>query len=294
MTTYTAMTTLASRASAEALGDALERMERAPTGVGVFEIEDGSGMWEVGAYFDKIPDETALLVLAAAFGARPFAVSRLDDRDWVAQVRRELSPVVAGPFVVHGGHDADRVSLNAIGLRIEAAMAFGTGHHATTLGCLLLLDRLDRAGLVAGRIADVGTGTGVLAMAAARLWHCRAVAGDLDAIAVATARENMRANRIGAGVQVVRAAGTRSDVVRRAAPYGLIFANILAGPLKRMAPDIARHLAPTGVVILSGILDRQAAAVQAVYAGRGLRQVAIERRDGWTSLALSRRRYRIA
>lgn len=294
MATFTAITTLSLRDRAEALGEALERLEPEPTGVGVFELEDGSGLWEVGAYFLEPPDETALALLAAAFDARPFAVSRLDDRDWVAQVRRELSPVKAGRFVVHGAHDAEHVAPNAIGLRIEAAMAFGTGHHATTLGCLMLLARLARAGLVAERVADVGTGTGVLAMAAVRLWHSRAVAGDLDPVAVATARENLALNRASPRVPVVPSAGLQAAPFRRLAPFDLIFANILAGPLKRMAPQIARHLALDGVVVLSGVLSRQAASVAAVYRGHGLHVVARDRRDGWTSMALSRRRLPIA
>ncbi|MEM9145559.1 MAG: 50S ribosomal protein L11 methyltransferase [Pseudomonadota bacterium] len=293
MSTYTAITTAPGRAPAEALGDALDALADPPTGVGVFEVEDGSGLWEIGAYFTDPPDETALALLAAAFGAQPFIVSRLDDRDWVAQVRRELSPVHAGPFVVHGGHDAGRITPNAIGLRIEAAMAFGTGHHATTLGCLLMLARLARSGLAATRVADIGTGTGILAMAAVRLWHCCAVAGDLDPVAVATARANLRANRVAPGVPVVRGAGFQGAVFRQSAPYDLVFANILAGPLKRLAPEVRRFLSPDGVVVLSGLLDRQAPAVAAVYAGQGLQVIATERRHGWSSLALSRRRWRI-
>jgi len=288
--TYTALTTLPDGVRADALGTALETLEIAPTGIGVFEIEDGSGRWEVGAYFDTRPDPVALALLAAVHGAAPFAVSRLDDRDWVAQVRRELSPVVAGRFVVHGGHDAHRVPAQKIGLRIEAAMAFGTGHHATTQGCLVLLDRIARRGEVAARIADIGCGTGVLAMAAARLWRAQAMASDIDPVAVATARENARANRLHPWLRTAQAAGFRSGLIRAAAPYHLIFANILAAPLKRLAPDMARHLAPGGIAVLSGLLTPQAAGVAAVYAGFGM---AVEERveiGGWTSLALRRHR----
>jgi len=290
MPTYTALTTLEGRDAAEALGAALEALEPAPTGVGVFEIEDGSGRWEVGGYFEAPPDAAGLALLAAAHCAAPFAVSRLDDRDWVAQVRRELSPVVAGRFVVHGGHDAHRVPVEKIGLCIEAAMAFGTGHHATTQGCLVLLDRLARRGYRPRRVADIGCGTGVLAMAAARLWRVPCMAGDIDAVAVATARENAAANCLGPWIRCLPASGLRAPALRSRAPYDLVFANILAAPLKRLAPEIARHLAPGGVAILSGLLTPQAAGVRGVYAGHGLAEIDRVTRAGWTSLALRRHR----
>ena len=140
--TFTALTTLPGKQPAEALGDALERLDPEPHGIGVFEIEDGSGLWEVGAYFTDPPDEAALALLAAAFGAKPFAVSQLPETDWVAKVRRDLAPVRAGRFFVYGSHDADKVPDGVEPLLIDASMAFGTGHHGTTLGCLRALDRL--------------------------------------------------------------------------------------------------------------------------------------------------------
>ncbi len=289
MTTFTALTTVPGQALAEALGEALEALEIAPTGIGVFEIEDGSGMWEVGAFFDTRPDELALDLLAAVHGGRPFSVSRLDDRDWVAQVRRELSPIRVGRFVVHGGHDAEAVGPQDIGLRIEAAMAFGTGHHGSTQGCLALFDRLCRLGFRPRRVADLGTGTGVLAMAAARALRIPGVAGDLDPIAVATARENLAANGAGGFVRTVEAPGLRSPLFRSRAPYDLIFANILARPLMRLAPEIAAALSHPGVAILSGLLEAQAPGVAAVYRGHGLAVVMRHRIGGWASLAVARR-----
>lgn len=288
MVVHTAFTTLGGRASAEALGEAMEGLDPAPTGVGVFEIEDASGLWEVGGYFSDRPDEAGLALLAAIHGAKAFAVSRLDDRDWVAQVRRELTPVEAGRFVVHGGHDTHRVPGHRIGLCIEAAMAFGTGHHGTTRGCLLLLDRLARRGHRPRRVADIGCGTGVLAMAAAALWRIPAVASDIDPVASATARENVRANKMRPWVRTARAIGTRSDLMRAGAPYDLIFANILAAPLKRLAPEIAAILTPGGHAILSGLLTRQAPGVAAVYRGHGF---VVEERltlGEWTTLGLRR------
>jgi ribosomal protein L11 methyltransferase len=292
LATYSALTTVPGPAAAEALGEALERLHPAPGGVGVFEIEDGSGLWEVGGYFDAAPDIAGLALLAALHGAADFAVSRVKDRDWVAQVRRELHPVHAGRFTVHGAHDSHRVGdwvgPGRIALKIEAAMAFGTGHHATTRGCLLLIDGLARRGARPRRMADIGCGTGVLAMAAARVWRARCVASDIDGVAAATARENVRANRLGPWVTVGRATGFRHPALRAAAPYGLVCANILAGPLKRLAPDVARYLAPGGHVVLSGILRGQAAGVEAVFRGHGLRRARRVVLGDWVSLLLRR------
>ncbi|MEM9010344.1 MAG: 50S ribosomal protein L11 methyltransferase [Pseudomonadota bacterium] len=286
--TFTALTTLADATAAAALGEALERLEPAPTGVGVFEIDETAGLWEVGGYFTARPDEVGLAVLAASHGARPFAVSRLADRDWVAEVRRELTPVRAGRFLVYGSHDRESIPSHLVGLEIEAAMAFGTGHHATTQGCLLAYDRLLRRRGPPRRVADIGAGTGVLAMAAVRTGAGVAIASDIDATAAATARANARANQAGPRIRAVRAPGFRHGVLREAAPYDLIFANILAGPLRRLAPEMARHSAPGGQVILSGILDRQAAAVLATYRGWGFRVLARDRLGGWTTLTLTR------
>ena len=266
----------------------METLGPAPTGLGVFEVEDGSGLWEVAGYFDARPDETALALLAAAHGARPFAVSRVEDRDWVAQVRRELTPVHAGRFLIHGGHDLNRVAPNRLGLRIEAAMAFGTGHHGTTRGCLLLFEEWLRQGGRPVRAADVGCGTGVLAMAAAKALRIPCVATDIDPVAVATARENAAANGLSPWIRTGRAAGFHSPLVRDRAPYDLIFANILAQPLKRLAPGFAAHLGPGGSAVLSGLLSSQAAGVEAVFRGHGLVRAATVTLGDWTSLRLVR------
>lgn len=289
MTTYSALTTVVGEPVAVALGESLEQLDPSPTAVGVFEVEDGSGVWEIGAFFQEPPDDIALALLAAAHGTEPFAVSRIEDQDWVAQVRRELHPVDAGRFTVFGGHDEHRVALNRIGLRIEAAMAFGTGHHGTTRGCLLLLERAIRLGARPRRVADIGCGTGVLAMAAAKALRVSARAGDIDSVAVATARANMVANGVQPWVTVTCAPGFRHPGLSRGGPYDLVFANILAGPLKRLAPDIARHLRPGGRAILSGIMNHQAAGVRAVFHGHGMTETKRVVLDVWTSLELTRR-----
>lgn len=288
MPTYSALTTLAGREPAEALAEALENLDPEPYGVGAFEIEDGSGLWEVGAYFLDPPDDVGLALLAAAHGARDFAVSELPEIDWVAKVRRDLHPVEAGRFFVYGSHDADKVPPGRIPLLIEAAVAFGTGHHGTTLGCLQALDRLAEAGFVGRNVADVGCGTAVLAMAAAAIWPDPVIASDIDAVAVDVARANVQANGLSGRVHCVEAAGFAHPDLHARAPYDLVFANILKGPLIGIAPDMGRHVAPGGYAILSGILNPQAEEVIAAYAAEGF---AVDRRDEigeWTTLLLRR------
>ncbi|MEM1422300.1 MAG: 50S ribosomal protein L11 methyltransferase [Pseudomonadota bacterium] len=288
MPTYTALATLDDEPAAYALSDALEALD--PTGVGAFEIEDGSGRWEVGGYFNEKPDDVALALLAAAHGATRFVVSEVGDTDWVAQVRRELSPVCAGRrFIVHGGHDRSAVPLNAVSLEIEAAMAFGTGHHGTTEGCLEAIDALRLTpGFHPRRIADIGCGTGVLAMAAARVWQARIIATDIDPVAAATARANFRANRIWSSAAVGRAPGFRHARIHALAPLDLVLANILARPLRLLAPDMARFTRSGARVVFSGVLERQIRFVLDPFENRGfaLERQALKR--GWATLTLRR------
>jgi ribosomal protein L11 methyltransferase len=289
MPTYTALTTLADEARAQALGEALEVLDPEPIGVGVFELEDGSGLWEVGAYFTEGPDEIALTVMAAAHGAAEFAVSELPEIDWVAHVRRELKPVEAGRFFVYGSHDADRLPEGRIGLCIEAAMAFGTGHHGTTLGCLHAIDRLVDAGVVPERVIDLGCGTAVLAMAAARVWPGTILASDIDAVAVEVATANVVANGLAGRVECLEAAGFDHDTIRARAPFDLVIANILKGPLIDLAPKIGRHTSPGARAILSGLLVEQADEVLDAYGAQGFELSGREDHGAWATLLLRRR-----
>ena len=287
MPTFTALTTLTGKAQAEALGDAMERLNPEPTGVGVFEVEDGSGLWEVGGYFTEVPDQAGLALLATLHKAKPFAVSELPETDWVAHVRRELAPVEAGRFFVYGSHDADKVPGDKIPLLIEAAMAFGTGHHGTTLGCLKALDHLLGEGLNGEKVADIGCGTAVLAMAAARIWpEAQILASDIDQVAVDVAEANMEANGMKGAVECLESAGFDAPALKAAAPYDLIFANILKGPLVALSPDIAAHLRDDGYAILSGILNEQADDVISVYAQNGINLVKRDEIGEWTTLIL--------
>jgi ribosomal protein L11 methyltransferase len=294
MPTFTALTTLEGEDAANALAAAVERLQPEPIGVGVFEIEDDSGLWEVGAYFLEQPDMVMLEVIALAFGARPFALSELPEIDWVAKVKRELSPVEAGRFFVYGSHDADRVpdvlaQGGRVALQIEATVAFGTGHHGTTLGCLRAFDRLFDAGFRPAKVADIGAGTAVLAMAAAAvLPEALVIASDIDKVAVDVALANVEVNGLRGRIECLEAAGFAHPRLAEAGPYDLVFANILKGPLIELAPDMARHVAPGGLVILSGLLVVQAEAVTAAYVAEGFVPEAREDLGEWSALVLRR------
>lgn len=289
MSTYSALTTLDGEEAAEALAEALEKMDPEPTGVGVFEIEDGSGLWEVGAYFLEKPSEAVLDLLAMAFDAKPFALSELPEIDWVAKVRRELSPVEAGRFFVFGSHDADKVPAGRIALQIEATVAFGTGHHGTTLGCLRALDRLVDEGFAPAKVADIGCGTAVLAMAAARVFpQAQVIASDIDEVAVEVAEANVAINGLEGRLDCVEAAGFEHPRLEQAAPFDLVFANILKGPLIELAPAMAAHVAPGGLAILSGLLVVQAEAIVAAYLAQGFELKSREDLGEWCCLVMRR------
>lgn len=212
-------------------------------------------------------------------------MSELPEVDWVAKVRRDLSPVEAGRFFVYGSHDADRVPAGSVALLIEAAMAFGTGHHGTTQGCLRALDRLEAEGFRGRNVADIGCGTAVLAMAAARIWPDPVLASDIDAVAVEVAEANVAANGLSGRVTCVEAAGFDHPRLAAAAPFDLVFANILKGPLIDLAPAMARHLGP-GYAILSGLLTDQADDVLAAYRAQGFTLHRREDIGDWATLTL--------
>ena len=277
-------------ATAKAIDAALDEcFDANEVATSAFAEPDGS--WSIALHFRARPDEAALRALVAAVaGAEPARALKLETlapTDWVRKSLEGLTPVRAGRFVVHGAHDRARVRANRIGIEIEAALAFGTGHHGTTRGCLLALDRI-----VNGRrprnILDVGTGTGVLAIAAARTLRQPVLASDIDARSVKIARENVRHNRAGAYVEVIHRAGVGAGSFRRRAPFDLIFANILLEPLQRLATPLARLLAPDGRIVLSGLLLSQATPALASYRARGLVLVSRLRLEGWATLVLAR------
>ena len=289
MLTYSALTTVRGNEAADRLASACESLIPEPTGVGTFEIEDGSGLWEVAAYFVEEPDAAGLALLAKMHSAKDWVVSEVPDQDWVAKVRRELAPVEAGRFFVYGSHDADKVPEDAVPLLIDAAMAFGTGHHGTTLGCLRALDRLILDGAEKHRTADIGCGTAVLAMAAARIWPETVIASDIDPIAVEVADANARANGLAGRLMCITAPGFEDPAIAAAGPFDLVFANILKGPLIALAADMAHHVAQGGHVILSGILNEQADEVIDVYSRSGFNLCARDEIVDWTTLTMVRK-----
>ena len=250
------------------------------------------GPWLVEAYFGEQPDEDNLRALIAAVAGEDLSArvsfGRIDAKDWVASSLEGLKPVRAGRFIVHGAHSRGEVRDNEIAIEIEAALAFGTGHHGTTRGCLLILDRIARRRRPRS-ILDIGTGTGVLAIAAAKLFKRPVHSGDIDKISVATAGENAKRNGAGAFVDPVRARGAAHNALRQGAPFDLVFANILARPLRAMAPEIAR-LTETGAdIILSGLLARDAPSVIAAYRTQGMALVRRIDIEGWVTLLMQRR-----
>jgi ribosomal protein L11 methyltransferase len=251
----------------------------------------GRDRWAVAIDFRDPPNEAAvraLVTLAAGReAANALAFSAVEAKDWVKASLEGLAPVEAGRFFVHGAHDRARVPINRVGIEIEAALAFGTGHHGSTRGCLIALDVIAKASQPR-RILDLGTGSGVLAIAASRALRRRVLASDIDRVAVKTARENARCNCVGQAIALVRADELGMRVFRERGPFDLVFANILMEPLLRFAAPLARLTAPGAYVVLSGLLPSQANAVLAAYRRQGL---LLKRRillDGWMTLVLRR------
>lgn len=260
---------------------------------------------EVSLSTNELPDEVTWTVdvfsgpneapedflesLKAAFGEAiaglTIETEVIEDANWVAQSLAGLDPVFAGRFVVHGAHDRARVPGNAYGIQVEAALAFGTGHHGTTKGCLLAFDRMLKT-FRPERVLDLGTGTGVLAIAAAKALRQPVLATDIDATSVLIARENAEINGVATRVRVVEANGLKHPEVLEAAPYDLIFANILAGPLVHLAPHISQAVMPGARVILSGLMNRQERLIRATYHAHGFLVDHALRINGWSTLTL--------
>lgn len=267
------------------LGESLD-----PEDVACAAFEADGGAWHVEIHFRVPPDETSVRALVAIAAGDALAAAltfeQVAAKDWVASSLQGLPPVRAGRFVIHGAHDRARIHANDVGIEIEAALAFGTGHHGTTRGCLLAINGLAKRRHVR-HVLDLGTGSGILAIAAAKTFRTEVFATDIDLQAIRAAAANARLNRT-AGITFVRAVGCAAHEIHARKPYDLILANILLPPLMRMAAPLARLSAPGGRIVLSGLLLKQANAALAIYRAQGLR---LERRialDGWATLILRR------
>ncbi|RJF90419.1 50S ribosomal protein L11 methyltransferase [Sphingomonas cavernae] len=255
--------------------------------------------WQLDAYFENKPDDVTIALITAlipsAAGVTP-KIEKVEQADWVTLSQAGLEPVRAGRFFVHTSTNADNIPVNAKPFLIEAGLAFGTGQHETTTGCLMMLDRLKREGNLYRDLIDVGTGTGLLAFAAMHLWpRAFATASDIDPISIDVTRENAEINDIPLGTRegrlaLVVAEGMQHRTIQRRAPYDLIIANILAGPLIEMAPSIAAVLEEGGTLILAGLLDSQAHRVATAYRRQGLRLAGRIDRGEWPTLMLRKRR----
>ena len=266
-----------------------ETLEDGETAVTAFEQPDGR--WDISVHFAQPPDQNAITSLVALVAgddaAKTIVFDTIAAQDWVKSSLDGLAPVHAGRFIVHGAHDRMKVPLNKIGIEIEAALAFGTGHHGTTRGCLTLLDNVLRE-FLPRRVLDLGSGTGVLAIAAAKATRRRVLASDIDPRATLVARENARLNGVGNLVSSICATGFGSPHFASYAPFDLVLANILANPLRALATPMAEQLAPSGLVILSGLLPPHAVGVIAAYRSRGLVLRRHLQLDGWSSLLMQK------
>ena len=263
--------------------------------VSAFEAANG-GAWLVeGFSVSPVPGgelDTALALAWAGRGPPPKPIlERLPARDWVRENQESFPPRRIGRYFVHGSHHRGRPPAGKIGLLIDAATAFGTGEHASTAGCLRALDELARRRRFR-RILDMGTGTGILAIAAAKTFARGVLAVDIDPGAVRAARENARRNGMAARVATRGSCGYLSREIGRRQPYDLVLANILARPLARMAADLRRVLAPGGVAVLAGLIDWQAPYVLAAHRSQRLGLVKRSVIDGWCTLVLRRRMWR--
>lgn len=287
MPTYKTVIPVA-QADAENLADLLTEMLDPPPAVCASETD---GAWTVEAYFTDLPAAAGFAAIGETFPDYAVALvanlAPVEDEDWVAKVQRGLHPIEAGRFFVHGSHDRDRAAGKAFAIEIDAGQAFGTAHHGTTRGCLLALDSLAKATHIESTL-DVGTGSGVLAIAAAMALRGEVLATDIDPVAIDVARENFARNGVSTRIDTLVATGLRHPAIAARAPFELVTANILAAPLLSLAPSIAEAVAAGGYLILSGILVQQAREVGARYMAQGFRLVARYPLDEWSTLLMQR------
>ncbi|WP_169568464.1 50S ribosomal protein L11 methyltransferase [Sneathiella limimaris] len=245
-------------------------------------VPDGS-LWRLELLFNGEPEDFVLSLIPKDF---EFQLIKLENKDWVSESQKQLPPVSAGRFYIHGSHDPCHASPSVYDLTIDAGRAFGTGLHETTYGCLRAIDDVSKY-KHPKNVLDLGCGSGVLALAAAKCWHQRILASDIDLDAVIVTNENAKRNRLSPYIRSVHATGLNDRLLKRAAPYDLLIANILAWPLVKLAPDIAESMSNDGIVILSGLLSKQEIMVRNAYRQQGLHLKKRYTYGVWQTLVLS-------
>ena len=283
---HTAFVLVTSEDKARRLSYALEAMNPKPIGVATIVIEAPTQLWEVGAYFDQTPNDVELQLISAAFEINEFQLSELPPTDWVAKVNRDLTPVKAGQFWIYFSHNKQTKPTGLRDIKIASSMAFGTGHHGSTQGCLVMFDKIQSQQRRIKKVADVGCGSGVLSIAACQLWQAQIVATDIDEVAVEVTSENIMANQLDKKINTGSANGLTHQLHTSLAPFDLIIANILLKPLVELASEIKGKIHKEGSIILSGIMTNQESELRKAYQSVGFNLYNKVVIDEWVTLQL--------
>ncbi len=285
MITYILTGLMRDESSAREISSLIEKMNPTPIGTGFFELDERNSTWEIEAYFTERPNTGQLVLLQGMFKVE-LHISAMKKVDWVTKVQKNLTPISIGVIYIHSTHHRDKLSINKKNIEIQAAMAFGTGHHATTRSCINLILYLLRKKGNFRRAADIGCGTGILSMVAAKSSGAIITALDNDLTAVETTRTNFAKNKLSSRNIVLRSTGLRNSFVSERGKFDLIFANILFQPLKNLVKSVCRYLKPGGTIILSGISQQQAITIETIYYNHNFRRVKVLKEGPWTSLVL--------
>jgi len=283
--TYALTCLVKSESSARQLCSLIEKVEPTPMGVGFYELDERNSIWEIEAYFKEKP-KIGIIALLEGLYETNFNLSALEKVDWVSKVQRNLTPISIDNIYIHGEHHKDILALNKKNIEIQAAMAFGTGHHVTTTACIYLYLYLLKNKNKFTNVADIGCGTGILSMVAFKTCKAINTAIDNDLFAIETTRSNFSINKLSNRNIIIKSNELRNSRIYTRGKFDLIFANILFLPLKNMVKNVSKHLRPGGFIILSGMSNKQAILIEKIYLGHTFKRVKILKEGSWTSLAL--------